>query len=27
MVLDRNRGGAYLSFFIAAAGLFGIFLS
>ena len=26
MVLDRNRGGAYLSFFIAAAGLFGIFL-
>jgi len=27
MVLDRSRGGAYLSFFIAAAGLFGIFLS
>jgi EmrB/QacA subfamily drug resistance transporter len=26
VVLDRNRGGAYLSFFIAAAGLFGIFL-
>jgi EmrB/QacA subfamily drug resistance transporter len=26
IVLDRNRGGAYLSFFIAAAGLFGIFL-
>jgi EmrB/QacA subfamily drug resistance transporter len=26
VVLDRNRGGAYLSMFIAAAGLFGIFL-
>src|SRR6201981_1861878 len=26
VVLDRNRGGAYLSFFIAAAALFGIFL-
>src|SRR6202007_3269228 len=26
IVLDRNRVGAYLSFFIAAAGLFGIFL-
>jgi EmrB/QacA subfamily drug resistance transporter len=26
VVLDRNRGGAYLSFFIAGAGLFGIFL-
>jgi Major Facilitator Superfamily len=26
VVLDRNRGGAYLSFFIAAVGLFGIFL-
>jgi EmrB/QacA subfamily drug resistance transporter len=26
VVVDRNRGGAYLSFFIAAAGLFGIFL-
>jgi EmrB/QacA subfamily drug resistance transporter len=26
VVLDRNRGGAYLSFFIAAAGLFGTFL-
>src|SRR5690242_12250239 len=26
VVLDRNRGGAYLSFFISAAGLFGIFL-
>ena len=26
VVLDRNRGGAYLSFFIAAAGMFGIFL-
>ena len=26
VVLDRNRGGAYLSFFIGAAGLFGIFL-
>jgi EmrB/QacA subfamily drug resistance transporter len=26
VVLDRNRGGAYLSFFVAAAGLFGIFL-
>jgi EmrB/QacA subfamily drug resistance transporter len=26
VVLDRSRGGAYLSFFIAAAGLFGIFL-
>jgi EmrB/QacA subfamily drug resistance transporter len=26
VVLDRNRGGAYISFFIAAAGLFGIFL-
>ena len=26
VVLDRNRGGAYLSMFIAAVGLFGIFL-
>ena len=26
MVLDRNRGGAYLSMLIAGAGLFGIFL-
>ena len=26
VVLDRNRGGAYLSFFIGAAGMFGIFL-
>jgi hypothetical protein len=26
VVLDRNRGGAYLSMFIVAAGLFGIFL-
>src|SRR2546421_4076896 len=26
VVLDRNRGGAYLSFFIGAAGRFGIFL-
>jgi hypothetical protein len=26
VVPDRNRGGAYLSMFIAAAGLFGIFL-
>jgi EmrB/QacA subfamily drug resistance transporter len=26
VVLDRNRGGAYLSMFIASAGLFGIFL-
>jgi EmrB/QacA subfamily drug resistance transporter len=26
VVLDRNRGGAYLSFFIGAAALFGIFL-
>ena len=26
VVLDRNRGGAYLSMFIGAAGLFGIFL-
>ncbi len=26
VVLDRNRGGAYLAMFIAAAGLFGIFL-
>jgi len=26
VVLDRNRGGAYLSMFIAAAGMFGIFL-
>src|SRR6201981_1601155 len=26
VVLDRNRGGAYLSFFIAAAGLFGVFV-
>ena len=26
VVLDRNRGGAYLSMLIAAAGLFGIFL-
>src|ERR1700745_4243979 len=26
VVLDRDRGGAYLSFFIAAVGLFGIFL-
>jgi EmrB/QacA subfamily drug resistance transporter len=26
VVLDRNRGGAYASMFIAAAGLFGIFL-
>ena len=26
VVLDRNRGGAYLSMFIAAAGLFGTFL-
>jgi EmrB/QacA subfamily drug resistance transporter len=26
IVLDRNRGGAYLSMFIAAAGLFGTFL-
>ena len=26
MVLDRNRGGAYASMFIASAGLFGIFL-
>src|ERR1700749_2852696 len=26
VVLDRNRGGAYLSMFLAAAGLFGIFL-
>ena len=26
VVLDRNRGAAYLSFFIAAAGLFSIFL-
>jgi MFS family permease len=24
--LDRNRGGAYLSFFLGAAGMFGIFL-
>jgi len=27
VVLDRNRGGAYLSMLIAAAGLFGTFLS
>jgi hypothetical protein len=26
VVIDRNRGGAYLSMFIASAGLFGIFL-
>jgi EmrB/QacA subfamily drug resistance transporter len=26
VVLDRNRGGAYASMFIAAAGMFGIFL-
>jgi len=26
VVLDRNRGGAYLSMFVASAGLFGIFL-
>jgi len=26
VALDRNRGGAYLSMFIAAAGMFGIFL-
>ena len=26
VVLDRNRGGAYLSMLIASAGLFGIFL-
>jgi len=26
VVLDRNRGGAYLSFFIGAAGMFGVFL-
>jgi EmrB/QacA subfamily drug resistance transporter len=26
VVLDHNRGGAYLSFFIGAAGMFGIFL-
>jgi EmrB/QacA subfamily drug resistance transporter len=26
LVLNRNRGGAYLSMFIASAGLFGIFL-
>jgi EmrB/QacA subfamily drug resistance transporter len=26
VVLDRNRGGAYLSFFLGAAGMFGIFL-
>jgi EmrB/QacA subfamily drug resistance transporter len=26
IVLDRNRGGAYVSMFIASAGLFGIFL-
>jgi len=26
VVLDRNRGGAYLSMFIASVGLFGIFL-
>jgi len=26
VVLDRNRGGAYLSFFIGTAGMFGIFL-
>src|SRR5690348_16952812 len=26
VLLDRNRGGAYLSMFLAAAGLFGIFL-
>ncbi len=26
MVLDRNRGGAYLSMLIAGAGLFGTFL-
>ena len=26
VVLDRNRGGAYLSMFFASAGLFGIFL-
>ena len=26
VVLDRNRGGAYLSMFIASAGLFGTFL-
>ena len=26
MVLDRNRGGAYLSMLIVGAGLFGIFL-
>jgi hypothetical protein len=26
VVLDRNRGGAYLLMFIASAGLFGIFL-
>ena len=26
VVLDRNRGGAYLSFFFGAAGMFGIFL-
>ena len=26
VVLDRNRGGAYLSMLIAAAGLYGTFL-
>jgi hypothetical protein len=26
VVLDRNRGGAYLSFFIGASGMFGVFL-
>src|SRR6202007_2350425 len=26
VILDRNRGGAYLTMLIAAAGLFGIFL-
>jgi hypothetical protein len=26
VVLDRNRGGAYLSMFVASVGLFGIFL-
>jgi hypothetical protein len=26
VVLDRNRGGAYLSMLIVGAGLFGIFL-
>ena len=26
MVLDRNRGGAYLTVLIAGAGMFGIFL-